>query len=64
MCVNSTREAVLCSEPTSHLLQQLTDLLPVLPLTIIDDMVSPTTALNYLSQAWMFFLQVMLWKTI
>lgn len=54
----------LFSASTSHLLQQLLDLLPVLLLTIIDDMVSPPTVLNHLPQAWVFFLQVFLWKTI
>lgn len=46
----------------SYLLQQLLDLLPVLSLTIIDDVVSAPTMLNYLPQAWVFSLQVFLWE--
>ena len=66
VCANSCLDTfcLLCSVQTSHLVQKLTDLLPVVRLTIINDMVPPPTALNYLPQAWVFFPQVLLWKKI
>lgn len=45
---------------TPYLFQQLTDLVPILSLTIIDDMVPPSATLDYLPQAWVLFLQVLL----
>lgn len=44
----------------SYLLQQLLHLLPVLLLTVVDDVVPPPTLSNQPSQPWVFFLQVFL----
>lgn len=43
-----------------HLLQQLSRLLPVLPLPVIDGVVSPPTGLDDLPEARVLFLQVVL----
>jgi len=48
---------------TSHLLQQLADLLPVLSLAVIEDVVPPPAERDHLPQTLVFCLQVFLWKT-